>query len=43
MWSFTKKKKKAKKVKKQKRRYPRQDGEHNFDKDLTDEELNGSL
>lgn len=39
MWPFTKKKKKAKKVKKQKRRYPRQDGEHNFDKDFTDEEF----
>lgn len=31
MWPFTKKKKKVKKAKKQKRRYPRQDGEHNFD------------
>lgn len=31
MWPFTKKKKKVKKAKKQKRRYPRQDGEHNFE------------
>jgi hypothetical protein len=38
MWHSLKRKRKTK-DKKQKRRYPRQDGEHNFDKDLTDEEF----
>lgn len=39
MWPFTKKKKKSKKIKKTKKRYPRPEEEHNFDKDLTDEEF----
>lgn len=40
MWPFGKKKKKpVKKAKKQRRRYPYPDQEHNFDKDLTDNEF----
>ena len=39
MWPFGKKEKKTKKAKKQKRNYPRPEEEHNFDKDLIDEEF----
>lgn len=39
MWPFNKNKKKQKNVKKTKKRYSHSKDEHNFDKELTDEEF----